>query len=286
MENQDEFGILNGHATGIIMKELVRRALVAIRSERRTFEATAKEGYGGSMDDVFTSADRAAQEIYVKSLRECFPLIGIVAEEDSLSIPCSGDTPMFFTVDPLDGTKAFVRRQSSGVGSMIALVCRNKVVAAFVGDTNTQEIYGFRPGSNSVCRITEFSVSERLNSGDRAPLNTKYVLLRDRESAYSAVSQELIRTGFRNITVEGGSIGTWFARLWKREVSAAIVPPSCETPWDFAPVGGISLALGYVFMRPNADETGWEEYQPEFVSQKRNRTHDLLVIHRDDLVYL
>jgi hypothetical protein len=41
---------LNGHAVGIILKELVRRAMAIIRNERQVFEVTAKQGHSGSMD--------------------------------------------------------------------------------------------------------------------------------------------------------------------------------------------------------------------------------------------
>src|SRR5262245_48489754 len=125
---------LNGHAVGIILKELVRRAMTTIRNERQVFEATAKQGHSGGMDDVFTSADTKAQEVYVKSLRECFPDYAIVAEEGDVE-PLAG-TPRpgaFFTVDPLDGTKAFIRRQSHGVGTMVALVEQGQVDRKGVG---------------------------------------------------------------------------------------------------------------------------------------------------------
>ena len=46
------------------------------------FDVGNKAGYGGDMTDVFTTADREAQEIYPKLLRECFSDHGIVAEED------------------------------------------------------------------------------------------------------------------------------------------------------------------------------------------------------------
>src|SRR6516164_7477111 len=58
----------------------------------------------GSMDDVFTSADTKAQEVYIKSLRECFPDYAIVAEEGNLTSFLEGPVRpgAFFTVDPLD----------------------------------------------------------------------------------------------------------------------------------------------------------------------------------------
>src|SRR5262245_58310647 len=88
---------LNGHAVGIILKELVRRAMTTIRNERQVFEATAKQGHSGNMDDVFTSADTKAQEIYIKSLHECFPGYAIIAEEGAGAPLVAGSVPQALT---------------------------------------------------------------------------------------------------------------------------------------------------------------------------------------------
>ena len=274
-------GELNGHAVGIILKELVRRALTTIRNERQIFEATAKQGHSGSMDDVFTSADTKAQEVYIKSLRECFPAYAIVAEEGGVASPVGRPARVdaFFTVDPLDGTRAFVRRQSHGVGTMVALVERGQVVSAYVGDVNTQEIYGYRPGSRSVHRISEFEISEQLTHAVK-PIADQYALLRDPPDAYSHASRALLPC-FKSYEVEGGSIGTWLARLWKREVGAALLLPGMETPWDTAPIIGISKLLGYHFYRPVA--SGWMSYEPVVTDRTSHRDHDLLIIHEGDV---
>jgi len=271
---------LNGHAVGIILKELVRRAMTTIRNERQLFEATAKLGRSGSMDDVFTSADTKAQEVYIKSLRECFPDYAILAEEGGVAplvvAPTRPDA--FFTVDPLDGTKAFVRRQSHGVGTMVALADQGRVVSAYVGDVNTQEIYGYRPGSRSVHRISEFEISEELTHVVK-PIAEQYALLRDPPHTYSQLSRSLL-PHFKSYEVEGGSIGTWLARLWKREVGAALLLPGQETPWDTAPIVGISKMLGYRFYRPTA--AGWTSYEPVITDRTAHRDHDLLIIHGTD----
>jgi hypothetical protein len=122
-----------------------------------------------------------------------------------------------------------------------------KVVSAYIGDVNTHEIYGFRPGSPRVHRITGYETAEELTYQKR-PLSEQYVLLRDPERGYSEASRRLL-TRFKSWEIEGGSIGIWLARLWKREVAAALLPPSHETPWDTAPILGISQTLGYVFHR-------------------------------------
>jgi hypothetical protein len=105
---------------------------------------------------------------------------------------------------------SFVRRQSAGIGTMLALVRDGEVIGACIGDVVTQELYGFRPGSTTVHRISEFEVAERL------------------------AARRLIQ-GMDGVDVTGGSIGTQAARLWKGEVGVVLFPPSHETPWDVAP---------------------------------------------------
>jgi fructose-1,6-bisphosphatase/inositol monophosphatase family enzyme len=269
---------LYGHIVGIVLKELVRRAIITIRNERQVFAVTQKAGYSGDLTDVFTSADQKAQEVYLRSLRECFPDYGIVAEEDKLSIePLNGITG-YFTVDPLDGTKAFIRRQSQGVGTMVALVDDGRVQSAYIGDVNTQEIYGFRPASSNVHRISEYETAERLEHSARQ-VSEMTILLRDAERAYAPPSLELIGR-FKKWEIQGGSIGIWMARIWKREVGAALLLANTETPWGSAPVIGISQALGYGFYR--FAEGKWQRYEPRLSKTVYRRDHDLLVVHPDD----
>ncbi len=277
---QIDYGKITPDLIGIALKELVRRAMMAIRNERFDFEKHDKEGKTGKMDDVFTSADAAAQAIYLKSLRECFPGWGIVAEEDSFRIPCTDGSGLYLTVDPLDGTKAFTRLQSHGVGTMVSLSHDDEYLAAFIGDVNTQEIYGFRPGSEKVHRISEFSIARQLVASTRA-LKDGYVLLRDPSDTYSALSQRVVKNCFKNHMVDGGSIGTWMARLWKGEVSGALIEPSMENPWDANPVNAITTKLGYVYLHAVGDK--WIQEDPKATPNVVERKHDTLIIHRNNL---
>ncbi|MCK6503238.1 hypothetical protein L6R53_07555 [Myxococcota bacterium] len=262
------YGPLNAHVVGTLMKEAVRRAIVAIRGQRFTFEATVKgplstpdgspdaTAAGGSQDMV-TSADHAAQRVYVKLLREWFPTFGIVAEEEGLAVPCTHpDHDVWFTVDPLDGTKAFIRRQSHGVGTMIALVCDGEVVAACIGDVMTQEVYALRPDGDEVHRISEFGVAESLAVDPDRPLSRQYMLLRGSPQAYSPAVQAAVRRqgglvrGYENM---GGSIGTGVARLWKGEMGAAIIMAGHLTPWDGCPLLAPCRVLDFAFVRLDPD---------------------------------
>jgi fructose-1,6-bisphosphatase/inositol monophosphatase family enzyme len=280
-----DFGSMNGHAAGIVMREMVRMVINTIRNERIAFEVKAKKSHSGSMDDVLTSADTKAQELYLRVIKECFPDYGIIAEEDAMLIEPKNGCDSYFTIDPLDGTKAFVRRQSHGVGTMIALVKGGEVVSAYVGDINTNEIYGFRPGSDRVRRITEFNTSEQLRYKGKGDLKNQYIMLRDPEHKYSPPAQKIIRSRFKNVFSDGGSIGIWLARLWKREVAAALIPPAWETPWDMTPLIGISQKLGYVYLKPvgNAYDDKWTRFTPRISTKKYKASHDTLIVHETDL---
>lgn len=289
MNSNVDFGQLNSHALGIIMKELVRRAIDAIRTQQFAFDMKTKETEGKDIDFV-TSADQAAQVIYLKSLRECTPNFGIVAEEDNFRQPCQiPRRQIYWSVDPLDGTKAFIRGQSHGIGTMLALSVDGEIVAAFIGDVMTQEIYGFRPGSSNVHRISEYNHATKLEIDPELPLSQQYLLLRGRPENLSPRMQTLTLAGgaFKDIEVGGGSIGISFARLWKGEVGGLILGPARDTPWDLWPLIGISQKLGFAFLKPEVKVEGEEvrliRYHERISLDPKSRDHDTLIIHKSRL---
>lgn len=268
---------MNGHVIGIILKELVRRAMMEIRRQRLVFEATPKEGYGGDMNDILTSADTAAQAIYERTIREALPGVGIIGEE-GLRVPCSiPDRNVYITIDPLDGTKAFVRQQSHGVSTMVAMVVDGEIVSAWIGDINTMEIFGYRPGSEKVHRIHELSVAQDLTKINRAvTVADEYVLLRDPPEGFPPSVRAAVGR-FKAYQIDGGSIGTWFARLWKGECHGLVMSPSHETPWDTTPCLGISYRLGFQFLTDFGG--GWVHFQSPLKPQVYKRQYYQLVVH-------
>ncbi|MEZ4195364.1 MAG: inositol monophosphatase family protein [Candidatus Paceibacterota bacterium] len=268
---------INGPIVGILLKELVRRAMGEIRRQRFVFDATVKQGYGGDMNDVFTSADTAAQQIFEGSIKETLPGVGIIGEE-GLNYPCSLlGVDIYITIDPLDGTKAFVRRQSHGVATMLALVIDGVIVSVWIGDVNTMEIYGYRPGSHKVHRISEYAVAEDLTKIDRSGTPPKqHLLLRESVDSFPLPVQATIRR-YHKHSIDGGSIGTWFARLWKGECGAVLMSPGHDTPWDTTPFLGISKKLGFVFL--GFQNGAWELYDPPVTKTVEVRKFEVLVVH-------
>jgi fructose-1,6-bisphosphatase/inositol monophosphatase family enzyme len=165
---------------------------------------------------------------------------------------------------------------------MIALARDGIVLSAYIGDINTEEIYGYRPGSDKVHRITRMTTYEQLGLSEKKPISTYYALLRNPADRYSTLTRGTL-SKFKNYEVTGSSIGTWLAQLWKEEVGAVFMEPSAETPWDSTPIIGISKKLGYVFLKPNTDMTGWVEYEPIIPLQVYHRTHETLIVHRSHL---
>lgn len=282
------YGEVTGPLIGIAMKEMVRRAIEVIRAQRFLFEAQKKEGYKKDVEDFVTTADKAAQEVYVKLIRKCFPTYGVVAEEDNLALSSTGaDHDIYFTVDPLDGTKAFMRRQSQGIGTMISLIADGQVIGAYVGDIMTQEIFGYRPESGRVWRISEYGRAEELVVGDQRKLDERHVLLRDPSFAYSEQVERLVgakgeRKAFRSHEIMAGSIGIMFARLWKNEVGGIVLHPGHETPWDISPVVGISRKLGFVFLKV-ADDGRFKAFEPALSKHVEEWEHETLIVHETRL---
>ncbi len=279
-------GPVNGHLVSIALKEAVQRAMEEARKRRSDFVEFAKPGYDAKRaEEVFTDVDRDTQDIYVRMIGECFPDAGIIGEEQEpganipLLIPPKNGCRAYFTLDPIDGTRAYIRRQSHGVSTMVALVLDGAVIAAYIGDINSKETYGYRPGSNHVWRIID-----RRNINELLPPSPKsasemYVMLRDPPGTYGLAARRLIKR-FKNNEVMGSSIGTWMARLWKQEVGAMLLPAGVETPWDSTPIIGISQRLGYVFMRPvPRHPNGWEVYEPDLPTRLTKRKHDTLIVH-------
>jgi fructose-1,6-bisphosphatase/inositol monophosphatase family enzyme len=279
MKRLPDIGGINEHVVGLVMKECVRRSILIINSLKFVFEVKAKADRTGGMTDVYTDADTAAQALCVKLLSESFPGVGIIAEE-GFSVPCTiPGCDAYFTLDPLDGTKAWVRRQSHGIGTMISLVVDGEVVAAYVGDVNTSEIYGYRPGSRKVHRITTFQHGLELTVPERT-LSTQYALLRDGAWKYSQAIQDLVSPQgiFKGqVEVSGGSIGLAAARLWKCEVGALILHAGAQTPWDLSPVVGISRKLGFVFLEVGDD--GMREYEPLISKEETMISSELILVH-------
>lgn len=278
----DHYGPISPEALGLIMKEVLRRGLQMARSMITSFEATEKKTAGKDLD-WFTTADTEAQRVMAKSIRECFPGFGILGEEAGLRVPCTIDQRRLrITIDPIDGTKAYIRGQSHGVGTMIAVAEDDEIVAAFVGDVMTQEVYYYRPCSPKTHRLRAWDMPELLEIDTNRKLADQYLLLRNRESKHSPHARRIFAPPeaggkFQNIEITGGSIGISMARLWKGEVGGTILLPCMENPWDYWPILGISKHLGFRYFK--IEDGKITPYEMPIRDEPWQRDFELLIVH-------
>ncbi len=244
----NDFGALTPNAVGTLLKEMVRRAIEVIQERQLAFEILQKTNPLSGKGDIVTSVDLEVQELYLHLITTCLPEMGIIAEEDSLRI---NETNRFcVTLDPLDGTRAFVRGQSHGVGTMIALLDGDDICSAYIGDVNTKEIFGYRPNATHVHHVTRYNFGRAMEVDEKRPLSDQHLLTRFDPTIFTDATKKLFLSDqrlFNGYEIGSGSIGLEFARLWKREVGGILIRPTVVTPWDLNPIIGISQKLGYRF---------------------------------------
>ncbi len=262
------------------MKKMVKKAITIIQNEAAVFSRKPKVHYNLVDADLVTSADVKAQEMYVAYISKHFQDDGIIGEEDNLQV--RGKNGRYFTIDPLDGTKAYGRGQSTGVGTMLAHVTDGFVDAAYVGDVNTGEVYGFGPSEEPT--RTRFGVTTKLIQNITTPLKERYVVMGHPPNDYPEVVQKMLRQKdggiFKDMEVTSGSIGITVARLWKSEIGMLILRPSFDTPWDTTPLIGMNKALNLVHLKMDVSTGETAELEPELPQKVLKRDHIEIMLHQ------
>ncbi len=130
-----------------IMLSILRKACEAILevyADESRFNTSFK-----SDDSPLTRADQRSHDIIIEALEKNFPGIPVISEE-SKEDPYSSRIhyDQFFLVDPLDGTKEFIKRNGEFTIN-IALMEKNKPIAGFVFVPVTGQAYMAERGSGA-----------------------------------------------------------------------------------------------------------------------------------------
>ena len=121
-----------------IMKQL------AVLSGKKIKEVYDEEKLFGQVEyktdhSPLTKADKLANEIIVKGLREAFPNYSILSEEEKDNLDRLHNDYCFI-VDPLDGTKEFIKRNGQFTVN-IALAYKHRSVIGVIYVPVTGELY-------------------------------------------------------------------------------------------------------------------------------------------------
>ena len=196
-------------ARDVLMEGLVRCALQAGAEIWRIFEAGFEVEVKSDASPV-TIADRAAEAIILEAILRLSPDIPVVAEEEA----AAGRTPevgdRFFLVDPLDGTKEFVRKGTDftvNIGliedaaptlGVIYAPARNELYA---GDVKTGLAWWSRDGAARMalkCRAPQTHPTALASKSHDVPATEAYlkaVGCGDRISVGSSLKFCLLRAG-------------------------------------------------------------------------------------------
>ena len=133
---------------------------IALKYFRGGFEVAKKAD-----DTPVTPADREAEQAIVEILGRAFPDCGVLGEE----FGGRGTKEVRWIIDPIDGTKNFVR----GIGiwaTLIALEERGEVTVGLIHNPVTAELYTARRGAGA------FLNGERIRVSDVAELGRAFFL--------------------------------------------------------------------------------------------------------------
>jgi len=185
-----------------------------------------------------TEADGRAEVIILEALARLTPDIPVVAEESVAAgrVPTVGDEP-FWLVDPLDGTKEFIKRNGEFTVNIGLVVDRQPVLGLVLAPALDVLYLGHGPGT-----------ARRLDADGDGPIQCRrpgaegLVVLASRSHGDGgAMADYLSRYRVASRTNAGSSLK--FCRL--AEGAADLYPrlaPTCE--WDTAAAHAVLLAAG------------------------------------------
>jgi len=206
------------------------RALQVAVEAARAAGRIARGYYHGRFDVILkpdqtpvTQADREAEQAIEKILRSAFPHWGVLGEE----FGDRGDSAVRWIVDPIDGTKNFVR----GIpfwATLIGLEDHGEVVAGVIHNPLTDELYTARRGGGAFLNGTPVRVSSFHDLADATLLHAGLALLR--QAGYWDGFVRLV-----DATSRQRGFGDYMGYGLIAQGKAEIYLETDLKPWDLAP---------------------------------------------------
>lgn len=226
----------------------------------KIMEIYQMEDFSGVVDfkadhSPLTLADRAAHEIIVKGLADLYPHIPVISEEDAERVAYDErkNWEYFWLVDPLDGTKEFIKRNGQFTVNL-ALIHRQAPVLGIVY-TPVDEVfyYGIMPDVNS----TENSGAYKQQGNDE-PVQLRVTdkgenRVAVRSSSHAAPEEEevLNRFGVTETISRGSSLKFCMVAEAKADIYYRHGP---TMEWDTAAGQAVVEAAGGKVFRHNTPE--------------------------------
>lgn len=182
-----------------------------------------------------TDADIEANRLIVNALSELSPHIPIIAEEDEM--PGAEDHELFWLVDPLDGTRSFVRGEPEFTVNIGLIYQRQPVLGVIYGPPQDELYYG--SVGQGAFHSLDNAAAQRISV--RAPSADGFDVVRSRSHPSKATAAYLETLKIKNMVSASSSIK--FCRV--AEGKADLYPRFGRTmEWDTAAGHAILLAAG------------------------------------------
>ncbi len=170
-----------------------------------------------------TQADREAEQAIVAIVRSAFPEIGVLGEE----FGAHGPSERRWIIDPIDGTKNFVRRIPVWA-TLIGLEEEGEIVAGVIHNPVTGELYTARQGGGAYLNGNPIRVSDVGDLGAASLIHAGLGILR--EGGYWDGFVRLV-----DATDRQRGFGDYLGYGLVAEGKAEIYAEAGLKPWDLAP---------------------------------------------------
>lgn len=204
---------------------------LALENRIRGFEWETKAD-----ESPVTSADRANERLITELLGAAFPDDGLLGEEGALR---EGSTGRRWIIDPIDGTRSFMRNIPTW-GVMLALEAEGNVVVGVCNLPALGELYSAAAGAGAYCN------GRRIHCSAAKPPSQAMLCL----------------TGFDHVTKHGwgGHLLSWITEFWSIRSMGGCMDAMCVASgraevwitmqaqtWDLAPLKIIGEEAGASF---------------------------------------
>ena len=196
-----------------------------------------------------TKADKASNEIIIEELKNRYPEIPILSEEEK-EIPYEErkDWQYFWLVDPLDGTKEFIKRNGEFTVN-IALIQNRKPIAGVVYAPVLNEIYYGEVGKGSV-KINAAGEKEKISVSGKSE-NDELVVVQSRSHSGEEENEFYSKFKIKEKISRGSSLKICMVAEGKADLYFRGGP---TWEWDTAAGHAILLAAGGRFTNKDGSE--------------------------------
>ena len=190
-----------------LMEQMRRLALLGGERIMEIYDADDFDVKLKGDDSPVTQADEAADAIISAGLREAFPGVALVTEEQSDSHALTAST--FLIVDPLDGTKEFINRRGDFTVN-IAYVEEGVPTRGVVYAPARKRLFYTRPDGQTVEEIGAHSIDSvgqhKALGVNPAPDNAALMVVASKSHRDQATDAYIAKYGVKDMTSAGSSM--------------------------------------------------------------------------------